>query len=99
MFNLKKWIRRPFKKRDCRYYSIAASIPSYTMAQRDINKIVGSLYGHGFKDVSVFPYTLRDTCYHQVIAGRHFTRKEAEKAKAELIALGYRACVMRAPLS
>ena len=99
MFNLKKWLCRRFKKGDCRYYSVAASIPSYSMAQQDINKIVGALYEHGFKDVSVLPYTLRETKYYQVIAGRHLTRKEAEETKAELIALGYRACVMGAPLS
>lgn len=99
MFKLKKWLERHFKKEDCRYYSVAASIPSYSMAQRDIDKIVGSLYGHGFKEVSVLPYTLRDTNYYQVIAGRHLTRKEAEETKAALIALGYRACVMGAPLS
>lgn len=96
---LKQIIRRVLKSKDCRYYSIAASIPSYTMAEKDIQKIVGALHGQGFKDVSVLPYTLREAKYYQVVAGRHLTRKEAEETKAKLLSLGYRASIMGAPLS
>lgn len=96
---IKRLIKKMRRKKDCRYYSIAASIPSYTMAERDIQKIVGALYGQGFKDVSVLPYTLRDAKYFQVVAGRHVTKKEAEEAKAKLLSLGYRASIMGAPLS